>query len=111
MMTEQELSKSRAAWPQSMDELKGEIDRLADMEHDYGTAVYAMSLAAEAALNYMARVVGASGFQARCAGLDFVGRTMGMVGPFRIVDYDMIMFPHYEDYFEKTITKSVAEWV
>lgn len=63
-------------------------------EHDYGTAVYAMSIAAHAAFRFVAGVLGVTGFQASCADLDFVKRTRRL-DLFALTDYSKLLYPQY----------------
>lgn len=95
-MNEQEMRDSVAPTLDTLDELSQYIDGLVNQEHDYGTCVYAMSLAATAAFNYVARKLGVSGFQASCADLDILKRTRNMKGPFLIVDGENVLYPQYD---------------
>ena len=81
----------------SLEELGAFIDGIVSQEHDYGTCVYAMSLSATAAFNYVARKLGVTGFQASCADLDIIKRTRGMKSGFRILNYENLMYPQYLD--------------
>lgn len=94
-MTEQQLRDAEAPWPKTLDELNAYIKTLTDRPHDYGTCVYAMSLAAVAAYHYVAGKVGATGFQAGCADMDILRRTRGIKGGFRLLDYDNLLYPQY----------------
>lgn len=73
--TEHEMRESSAPWPNTLAELSVYIEGLTDREHDYGTSCYAMSLAATAALQYVAKKLNTDGFQAACADLDIIRRT------------------------------------
>lgn len=94
-MTEQELRSAEAPHPKSKQELIAYIESMSKNGDDYGTAVYAMSLAAVATFNYMGRVMGVTGFQASCADLDFLRRTRGYKHGFKIIDYDKLLYPQY----------------
>ena len=94
--TEQQLREYKAPTPDSEDELVAIIHRLVERQHDYGTCVYAMSISATSAFNYVARKLGVSGFQASCADMDIVARVRGMKNGFRIIDYNDLLFPQYE---------------
>lgn len=96
-MTETELRDADVPWPKTEEELTGYISALVDRSHDYGTCVYAMSMAAVAAYYYVAKKLGVTGFQASCADLDFIKRTRGMKQGFRIVDFDKLLYPQYLD--------------
>jgi hypothetical protein len=96
MQTEKEMRESKEAWPKSEKELLVEIRRLTEREHEYGTCVYAMSLAAAATFNYVASKLGCTGFQASCADLDFVRRTRGIEGPFALFKLEDALYPQYD---------------
>jgi hypothetical protein len=102
-MTEQELRETEVGYPKSKEELMEYIDSLLNRTHDYGTCVYAMSMSAVAAFNYIAHCIGATGFQASCADLDILRRTRH-IEIFRLIDYENFLYPQYEDNFEKTIS-------
>ena len=93
--TEQELRETKDKWPKSMKELTEYIDSLVDRQHDYGTCVYAMSLAAVATFNYVAHKLGTTGFQSSCADMDILRRTRNMEDGFRILNYEHLLFPQY----------------
>lgn len=94
-LTEQEMQKEIVPTPQSLAELNRYISAMVDRDHDYGTEVYAMSMVAAAAFQYVASKLGVSGFQASGAGLDFLRRVRGMECGFRIIDYKNLLFPQY----------------
>ncbi len=96
MQTEQEMHASEAPIPATSEELITYIESLISREHDYGTCVYAMSLAATAALNHVASKLGVTGFQASCADLDIIRRTRGIKGPFWITKADDLLYPQYD---------------
>ncbi len=73
--SEGDMREVKNPQPYTPKQLADYIDSLVSRNHDYGTAVYAMSLAAVAAFNYVAHKVGSSGFQASCADLDVLRRT------------------------------------
>lgn len=83
---ESKLRDSATPWPKTETELSDYILSLVEQEHDYGSCVYAMSLAAVAAFNYVADRLGATGFQSSCADLDFIKRIRHIKGPFMILD-------------------------
>ena len=93
--TEQELRDMKVDWPDSVTQLRLIIDTLCNREHDYGTCVYAMSMAAEATFKYVAHKLGVSGFQASCADLDFLRRTRRMKAGFSILNYENLLYPQY----------------
>lgn len=96
MKTEQEMRDEKEPSPSSEKELMEYIRSLVDREHDYGTCVYAMSLAAAASFRYVAKKLGVTGFQASCADLDIIKRTRNMKY-FCVQDYGNLLYPQYCD--------------
>lgn len=111
-MTEQEMRASTVPWPKTLDELNSYIKTLSEQNHDYGTCVYAMSMAAVATFYYMSHVVGSTGFQAGCAELDFLRRTRGYER-FFITNLADLMYPQYVDKFKNygQLIAENAEWL
>lgn len=95
-MNEQQLRDYKVPWPETMEELSAIITQLTDRQHDYGTCVYAMSIAATAAFYHVAKKLGVTGFQASCADMDILTRTRHMER-FRISDYANLLYPQYCD--------------
>ena len=95
-MTEAEMRAATVKTPESVDDLVIQINGLVEREHDYGTCVYAMSMAAVAAFEYVARKLGVTGFQASCADLDFIRRTRRIDGPFIIMQMRDALYPQYD---------------
>jgi hypothetical protein len=91
---EKAMRDAEVPWPKSMDELAGYIDGLVERPHDYGTCVYAMSMAATAAFHYVSHRLGVTGFQASCADMDILRRTRGL-GWGKILDYENLLYPQY----------------
>lgn len=113
-MTEQQLRDYDPKWPKSMKELSAFIDALAERQHDYGTCVYAMSLAAVSAFHYVAWKLGVTGFQASCADLDVLKRTRHLEGPFMILDASKMLYPQYDlrgDVDEFLSKDTTAAWL
>lgn len=95
-MTEQEMRDARVHRLETPQELSNYIDSLVKQEHDYGTCVYAMSMAATATFNYVAHRLGATGFQASCADLDILRRTRNIDGPFALFKGRDALYPQYD---------------
>lgn len=95
-MTEQQMREMTVPYLETINDLVKYIQTLQQMDHDYGTCVYAMSMASQATFNFMARNLGVTGFQASCADLDFLRRTRLMKGPFMIIDLDKALYPQYD---------------
>lgn len=106
--TEQELREYEVETPQDISQLNALIALLADRNHDYGTFVYAMSIAAAAAFNYMASRLGVSGFQAGCADMDFLRRTRRISGPFMLVKGENMLYPQYD--IPAEVQEALSKW-
>ena len=94
--TEEEMRDAKVPWPLTEKQLNEYIESLVSRQHDYGTCVYAMSMAAEAAFNYVSHRLGVTGFQASCADMDFLKRTRRMKGPFMIIKAEDMLYPQYD---------------
>ena len=84
-----------------------------DYEHDYGTichAIAACALAATYAANEQPQG-GITGFQAGFVMAQYVKNWIysDLKTTLRIVDYDKMLYPQYEEYFDKIITKKTFE--
>lgn len=108
-MTEKEMREADVPTPKTNDELAEYIRSLTDREHDYGTAVYAASMAAVAAFYYIAGRLGLTGFQASCADLDIIRRTRRMNGPFMLVRGEDMLYPQYS--IESKVREAQNEWL
>jgi hypothetical protein len=93
--TEQEMREAKVPWPKTRQELIEYIDSLVNRPHDYGTCVYAMSMAAVAAYNYVASKEGATGFQASCADMDIIRRNRAINGNFILLKLEDALYPQY----------------
>lgn len=112
--TADEMQAAPDPWPKSEKELASYIAALVDRPHDYNTCCYAMSLAAVAALNYVASALGCTGFQSSCADLDFLRRQRNLQGPFMLVDASKMLFPQYDvlgDVKEFLESDDVRKWL
>lgn len=106
--TEKEMREAEVPWPKTEEELLeyirsclAAVNAPSEGDHEamgdaYGRCVYAMSMAAVAAFQYVAHVEGVTGFQASCADMDVLRRTRGLKGPFSIVDYSKMLYPQYD---------------
>lgn len=106
--TEQELREAKAPWPRNQRQLTEYIDSLVNRNHDYGTCVYAMSLAATAAFYFVSHQLGVTGFQASAADLDFISRTRNMKGPFILIKAEDALYPQYD--LRETPDNALAGW-
>lgn len=114
MKTEMEMREAKVPFIKTEQELLGYLKTLVERDHDYGTCVYAMSMAAEAAFNYVSSKLGVTGFQASCADLDFIRRTRNFEGPFMLVDAAQQLYPQYhplKDTEEFLSSESTTQWL
>jgi len=86
-----------------------------DYEHDYGTicnAIAACSLAAAWAANKHEQG-GITGYQAGFVMWDFIKGWMysNNKTALRIIDYDNMLYPQYEEKFDKVISKEIFEGI
>lgn len=97
-----------------LDTLPKFLDHLInDYVHDYGTIVHAIAAGAIATAWAMnaSEQGGITGFQASCLTWSFIrhwyynNNKTGM----RLIDYDKMLYPQYEDRFAKTISKGTWE--
>lgn len=94
--TESQLKELKVPWFKTIKELNQYISILTTRKHDYGTCVYAMSMCSLATYYYTSSKLDVTGFQARCADLDFITRTSGMKHGFMIVNYENLLYPQYD---------------
>jgi hypothetical protein len=97
VLTEKEMREAKVPRLDTEEELLKYIHGLVDRPQDYGTCVYAMSMAATAAFNYAARKLGVTGFQASCADMDIIRRTRHLKHGYRLVDYNDVLYPQFWD--------------
>lgn len=76
--------------------------------HDYGTAVYAMSMAAVATFEYVAKELGVTGFQASYASLDVLRRVRQLKGPFILLKAEDMLCPQYD--LHRSLSEAMAGW-
>lgn len=106
--TEAEMRVAKEPWPYTREQLLQYIDSLTERPHEYGTCVYALSLAALAAFNFVAHKLGVTGFQSSCADLDFLRRNRRIDGPFILLKAEDALYPQ-TDPLEKLL-EARAEW-
>ena len=109
--TEEGLQNEPVPTPTTIEALNEYINSLVDLKHDYGTCVYAMSMAAEATFNFVASKLGVTGFQASCADLDFIRRTRHVKGPMLLLNGQDYLYPQYN--FKQTTEEwyaSIRDW-
>ena len=106
--TEAEMREAKVPWPKTKEQLVEYIESLVNRQHDYGTCVYAMSMAAEAAFNYVSGKEGCTGFQASCADLDIIRRTRNIKGPFMLIKGEDALYPQYD--LQERLAESMEKW-
>jgi hypothetical protein len=87
---------------------------ITDYSHDYGTIVKAITAAALAGMYCVEHSPqgGITGFQASCVFWEFVQRwDVFSKGPKRMMQYENMLYPQYEDKFQKTITPDTWKWL
>ena len=99
----------KEAREQTMETLPSFLDKLKNEGNcGYGLAVRATACAALGGAWAICKEFGITGFQASCAMWDFIVGWMynhNKCG-LKMVDYDKMLYPQYESYFEKTITQN-----
>ena len=93
---EQTMREQTVPTPSTLEDLTAYIQSLVNGTHSYGTCVYAMSMAAVAAFEFVGRQLGVTGFQASCADLDVLRRTRRIDGPFMLVKAQDALYPQYD---------------
>ena len=106
--TEAEMRDAKVPWPKTKEQLTEYIESLTTRQHDYGTCVYAMSMAATAAFYYIAGQLGVTGFQSSCADMDILRRTRHLKGPFMIINGEDALFPQYD--LREKLDKAIEGW-
>jgi len=106
--SESEMRDAPNPWPYTMEQLVQYVNSLVEREHDYGTCVHAMELAATAAFNYISHKLGVTGFQASCADLSFLQRSRSIKGPFMIVLASDALYPQCDP--REKFRKAFDEW-
>lgn len=103
-----EMREAKIPWPKTIKQLNEYIESLAERNHDYGTCVYAVSMASVATFNYMAGVLNITGFQSGCADFDILRRTRNIKGPFMLIDSEKALYPQYDLY--ENLDKALEAW-
>jgi len=106
--TEMEMQKEKVPTPHTAEELNEYLESILSLDHNYGTCVYAMSMAATAAFNFMAHKLQVTGFQASCADLDILRRTRHIEGPFILLKGEDMLYPQYN--LVHDLEHAMMEW-
>lgn len=108
-MDEAALRELETPWPYSIDELTSLITAFTERQNDYGTCVYAMSITAAASLNFVAHILGTTGFQASCADMDIIRRTRSIDGPFAFIKGGDMLYPQYD--ISTKVSQMLNDWM
>ena len=98
----------------TLETLPGFLKELTEVyEHDYGTIVHAIAAAALAAANAVEKSPqgGITGFQASFIPWKFFRKWNRIESPLRLLDFDKMLYPQYEERFLKTISPSTWKWL
>ena len=98
---------------QTLETLPAFMRKVLGRKHSYGTicrAVTACALGAARAADHSEHG-GITGFQAGCIMWDFVTEWLSVKGPARMLRYEHMLFPQYEQDFDKTVSKDTAEYL
>ena len=106
------MSTEVTARPENSAELADLIESLTVFDYveggeGYGKSADAMWQAALAAFNYVARRVGATGFQASWSALKFYGEAMHVKGPFMVLKIEDALYPQYD--LPRRVTEFIEE--
>ena len=95
-------------------DLSAFIDELvSNYKHDYGTICHAIAAGAIATAYAMNRTPtgGITGFQASCIMWEFIKEWAGKKPPLKLVEYEQMLYPQYEEKFQKTISKETFQYL
>ena len=106
--TEEEMREAKVPSIRTKEQLTEYVESLVHRSHDYGTCCYALSMASEAAFNYVAHILGVTGFQASCADLDFIRRTRSIKGPFMLIKGEDALYPQYD--LPSKLREAIEKW-
>ena len=99
---------------QTLETLPGFLEHLLeDYQHDYGTICHALTAGGIATMWAMDKSDqgGITGFQASCIMWGFIRNWMNYKEPLKLLNYGNMLFPQYEDKFEKTINSNTWQWL
>ena len=100
-----------AGVPDSMDNLLKEL--VDTYEFDYSSICQMIGMFAVIAANKAnsSEAGGISGFQANGVMWEFIQNWMHLEGPMKLVRFDEMLYPQYEDHFQKSIDKETFKWM
>ena len=109
MKVHEEWYKEAHADGMSLAKLPAFLKKLTeDYNHDYGTICHALTAGAIATMWAMNRTKqgGITGFQSGCIMWEFMKQWNHIEAPARLVEYKNMLYPQYEDKFQKVISQS-----
>ena len=119
-MSNEVLFALRDSWykqaeKQTLETLPAFMEMLAEFQHDYNTAPYAITAAALGASWAMDKTphCGITGFQAGCIMWEYI-QNWGLSyknKPLRMINYDEMLYPQYQRHFEKVITEDTWNYL
>lgn len=83
-------------------------------EHDYGTIIHALTAAAigaAACMDHDSDQGGITGFQAGAVFWQFRNEWLQERSPARMLNFERMLFPQYQDHFEKIISPDTWRWL
>lgn len=94
---------------QTLDTYEDFVEEILSYDHDYGTICHALTAIAIAMIWVVERAgnYGLTGFQGSCIMWEFIKNwsyTDNKTG-LKLLDYDKLLYPQYEENFEKIITR------
>lgn len=92
-IVEMEMRYKRPYYPTTDEELVELINSFINQKHNYGTIIYAMSLAATETFYYVAQKLNATYIQRCHADLDILRRTRNLRCGCRLLDYEDLLNP------------------
>lgn len=97
--------------PESMDALLKEL--IETYEYDYGSICQMIGLYAVLAARKadQSEAGGITGFQANGVMWEFIQKWMHIKGAMRLVNYNDMLYPQYEEEFQKFISCDTANWL
>lgn len=92
----------------SVEELSAYISEKLEGEYDYNTHVTAMADVMFEVFNFLADKLGASGFSASCAQLEFIAKARHLEGPFAVIKAEDMLYPQYD--IAESVEKYLDKW-
>jgi len=115
-MTEKEYKEMIIAQSDNVktkEDLLNLLDKIMEYKHDYGTIVMGCFGAMNGAFNVInnSSSGGITGFQASCLSYELFQKFSSIKPPYKILDFNSMLYPQYEDRFQKKISKETFEYL